>query len=803
MGSSDFYSAYVTHRPRRVAFLVDLGAEDVDHVLDAIADFNTNSWGGRHNAIIPLQGSAVHPNYWKLLRLADPDIVYSFGELDAPTIGRLDSELDPTFVKKNGPASAGDAITRRDLLFLDLHHQPSIARHVIKKQKLFPYYLRPACGFSLFALDADTRARVSPFVRRSIGAPSAAYQLDRDFHFPVSCPRTPSDVHVIECISQSEYIELPINACESQQPPHYADARVPDGQLLICIGDSPWNFVHFWNSAHFRRPRHLLYHWIGELWLPASYLSDESLHLPLAHLLCSRAAMHGQTRRIAIVSFDYDHSVLHPFAQALQAKLPGGFQLEEPIRHEPGYVADFAVRGSGSSRDVDRTHHYVSGERLFLKITPPQEVDTNLDQAWMLDLKIDDPKQTLATSHPSPWWRLPRKPLVAGGFRSGAPIRIVESGELSTEVSSKVSDLEIVIPEKIEIFTRLLVPRIGFTDVWDLRRRLNVRTMHSDIGISDKGRYLSGIVRLFPNLPYATSFFEHPFWGSLLEQLCSPTLSDHIRKKVSKDVTKQTDELNERFSSDPSRAREWLTELVLTAARGIPLGSESITLEDIETLPRRLAPGEAAESIKQSLTGLLQMGVFLMGAEIQCPRCISTFWYHVDDLKTRIRCRGCHTLVRVEAEPRWAYKPNELVRQGFRHHGVLPVIRVLNRLLRGCGAKWRGFARQDFLYLPGVTLWGAVSPKNKPLAEIDLCWVSDGRFGIAEIKTSTKKFGSVDYDRLIRVANEVSPDIVLLAATNGDDSDIDVGRARLTDALGPPVEVLGWGPAYFADAPLM
>ena len=54
--------------------------------------------------------------------------------------------------------------------------------------------------------------------------------------------------------------------------------------------------------------------------------------------------------------------------------------------------------------------------------------------------------------------------------------------------------------------------------------------------------------------------------------------------------------------------------------------------------------------------------------------------------------------------------------------------------------------------------------------EIDITWMRDGEFGVAEVKQSTGLFKTKDCERLITLAKLARPDTVLLAAMEGDDA---------------------------------
>src|SRR5438874_1949095 len=87
------YSIIANHRPKRVAFLVDI--DQLPATIDVICDFNCDHWGGRFNPIIPVQGGVICESYWPLLRLADPDTFYSFCDITASDYNKIDREIGP------------------------------------------------------------------------------------------------------------------------------------------------------------------------------------------------------------------------------------------------------------------------------------------------------------------------------------------------------------------------------------------------------------------------------------------------------------------------------------------------------------------------------------------------------------------------------------------------------------------------------------------------------------------------------------------------------------------------------------
>lgn len=87
-------------------------------------------------------------------------------------------------------------------------------------------------------------------------------------------------------------------------------------------------------------------------------------------------------------------------------------------------------------------------------------------------------------------------------------------------------------------------------------------------------------------------------------------------------------------------------------------------------------------------------------------------------------------------------------------------------------------AKGFFRLLAGVNLHEMADQETLPIGEFDICWVSDGRFGLAEVKTSAKDFTANECAKIVRLAKRVLPDEILIAAVEGTDAAVE--RARST-----------------------
>lgn len=255
---------------------------------------------------------------------------------------------------------------------------------------------------------------------------------------------------------------------------------------------------------------------------------------------------------------------------------------------------------------------------------------------------------------------------------------------------------------------------------------------------------------------------------------------------------------------DVTEIQTWLTQKIIFASKGLtkaPLRLDYNSIEEqheiyVQTLDEQ-EKQHYRRDLKADLTELTQSNVIFQGAELRCPNCISSFWYPVEEMRKVILCRGCQTPFPLPAETEWWYQLNELVRAGVGDHGLLAVLRTVTRLFDGASECFFFTPSVEFLVYPSYPDVG--EPKAK--RELDLAWVKDGLFGIAEVKKTTKLFKQTDYEHLAELAEMTRPDIVLIAAPDGNDDDLKKGSKAIRDKLGVTVDVWEWGPSQFKNSP--
>jgi predicted transposase YbfD/YdcC len=179
------------------------------------------------------------------------------------------------------------------------------------------------------------------------------------------------------------------------------------------------------------------------------------------------------------------------------------------------------------------------------------------------------------------------------------------------------------------------------------------------------------------------------------------------------------------------------------------------------------------------LKTLCELGVFLQGFKLKCPRCSSISWYHLREVGSKVNCKGCLEDFNMPIESSFSYRLNDLIKNNIfqsktQRDGNLTVIRTLISLnLR------RGY--HSFEYSPQINLYDDHHSK-KPANEIDIVALVDGKLVVGEAKHDSKEFSSNSHkslNSLIEVCDAIFPDKVILSCYKDEHSRLDNAKKYL------------------------
>jgi hypothetical protein len=782
----------VNHRPRRVAFLVDPNQESIHNILDAILEFNLDSWGGRHNPVVPLIGKGIPEAFYPLLDVADPDVFYSYDDLEPAALERLHERYSPVLIQRHYLRPPIDTRSYS----VGLREQTSVRQYINNLRGKYPPHFRRPQPCLLDLDDAQERG-LSRFFRWNIGYTHWNHSAVRDHDVRGCKPKSSSDQDLLDLVTSEQNLAWQIHVC-ADAPLARTTGEPWQRAVPIFYGDSPWNAIAYWNDG-LASGRTSPAGGIKQLWLTPAQVQDEATYERLVLLIGRRVYGGSGQTGLKLISYDVDASELDRLGIEIATRARSNLYPRGSLKYEVGQTQVVQPQRAISFPAPARQVQYAGGTDIHLPLQVPADVSVDGDECWMVDLHIYNPGQDLWYTNAEPWWCLPRKSSVAGLFNPYKAQRVIYNHEMSFEVSAKDAILHFEIPSNPRLFQYLLSPEIRVTLAADLRSSIK-RKGDFDIHLSEKGRYLAGILRLSKTLRENFYLFEHPFWRDLLGKLSRPEASQFLTDKLSADILKDLPKVTK--NADIEAIRSWLVEKIVFSSRHLASAQTSMTFKEIDELRSTYLDSLSEDQRRHELTDLrsdisdlTRDEILFQGAAVRCPNCISRFWYPVADLKKSIICRGCQAAFPLPAETEWSYQLNELVRAGIRCHGVLPVMRTLVRLFDG--------VRDSFFFKAGIE-FVTYTKEGKPKQEheLDLAWVKDGLLGIAEIKTTTKLFSRRDYDKLVLLAQGIRPDIVLIAAPEGTQVTLDKGKGTIEqEVAGTNIDVWAWGPEQFKKMP--
>ena len=138
---------------------------------------------------------------------------------------------------------------------------------------------------------------------------------------------------------------------------------------------------------------------------------------------------------------------------------------------------------------------------------------------------------------------------------------------------------------------------------------------------------------------------------------------------------------------------------------------------------------------RKKINFYLYKNIFERGYVLKCEKCKNADWYRMEEIGQKFICHRCQKKQvytenhwRETAEPIIYYKLNEMFFQGYSHN-MLVTILTLDKLRRQ--------TKESFFYLPEVEIRKNKNDE-KPLIEMDICSISDGKILFGEAKKNAE-----------------------------------------------------------------
>lgn len=771
------FMIYYGIRPQRIAFLIDPNNCPPEQ-LDALFETNYGLWGGRYNPIIPVQDGTIQEGYWSLLIFTDPDIIYSYVDLPAELVDRIDRAISPLQIQRNRERTLGDRPWYFPSMGSDQVKSHLLATEFLAQQPPHPIRNKPF-ALSVTAHDWPSRR----FVGRNF------WLLDENLWpspLPEGYPR-----FVIE----KDWTDVRFLIESATARPMFPSGLSEFGTFLpepkatyehdcycLLVGNDLWTWLYFWNKI-FLSSQHFRSQWTS-MCLPTDRVSDSQFVGAVSLFLASRVYRSGNNpARVRVISSEIPLGELQPLSKALLAGVdgipdPAQVNLRQfPIIPEAriGYFDEFE-RGHGPFRQGPLiTEHQAHGSKILLHI--PSALGKEAYGERILDVKIEyRPERTAHVIGPRFWWKLPKVLGITQYFARNRVGRAGPGGLLSLQVGDQRT-IEILIPDDLSLVEHPLVGRRDppFTD--DLRspRIGPFRYIQS----SDKGLYVRGVLGLFGgNLSEASRFFSNRYWRGVVEFISRrDQRSEALFLQETKNwLGKRRQQLIEGLSKGSEETLEAIAWRILNLARRQHIGDEELRFEFLldrlvnerkefvaanKDLGYQADVETARQDLKERLQRLTERQVFFQGIRPRCENCGSSFWYELHEVRQqRVECKGCRVETPVSVESPWFYRLNSLVRNVVAFHGGMAVITslaALDPLMIAAG----------LIFDVGLKLYGPTG-SGPSVIEVDFVAVQDGRLLLGEVKTNAGEFESEDFVKLVGVAKTVEAKVVALGALYDD-----------------------------------
>lgn len=783
--------AKAANRPIKIAYLVPF--DDTPNTqlnLDAVFFESYTRWAGAYTLIIPTKTQEfLFDGYGEWLKHYDPDFIYSFVELDASFVDKIDHLCCPIAFLQHKPWHREDHEIRWRTFLPRWDHyiQPVSSISTVLNPASYPqlpheerpreltvftqYGMEPADRFLAdnfgtgFSLHNVTHA-IPGFFRTLCLVPT-----DLPAHVVAGTERCFSTLESFRAISDRKATPIArLSMVDSAGIPR-PESMGWTSAFRVFIGSTPLDRIHFWNS------RHLGSRWssaTNALILEPALFDDEQLVKQLGQYLNKNNFLGGNNGPYQALF--HSSSVAAEGLNTFREKL-------QPHTWNAVYVSQsFNAPAIPNQKDLVERIHYKIADTSTLKLTedpneirasepahfiyiPPQLREFARGQ-WIVELSIQRHNNLSKYSNVVDMWALPRRREIVRAFTErlakptfGGRLALVPSTEGFPSRGQAVrepSSYELRLPSD-ETFFRHIALEFFQYPADDLRITIP-KAGYKDLAVSDKGQNLRGVISLFDHLSTAFGILTNKFWRTVL---------DKANEGSTKPLTFDLNKLESLIPND--------RKTILRLTEELRFGNPRTTTKYLH------------DSLRDTLEHLVRLKVFYQVAHWRCRYCGHLNSRSFDNMKIKNACDICATEYLAPIEIAWKYELNDFVYRSLHRHSGLPVLWTLGFLhdRLHTGAFW---------YIPEVDLYEKFDdPTSKK--EIDILCILDGVFHAIEAKLSASLFLNKEgaTDKFVRMIQLLRPDVALLSFQRycAVGEDIKATKARLDEVARGIQEQIG------------
>lgn len=813
-------------RPVRVAYIIEDG-DGVHPLLDAAFSESFSRHGGRQSLVVPVVNGDIPEAYIRWLKVFDPDFVFTVAS-DNERIGEVvDLTCSPLLIH---PVKRHPTEDEHRPLRFKLHKQ------ALTSLSWLPFLKVTSGGFRArpeVIMDCNPRWQDDGLITDSFGTLHGSFDsfpLHRQlvdivrplmltpkdapedrWRFGIDGEEVADGYEALNALTKSGHTISLAYLSNIYSKHIVVRSHEWTNSFCLVVGDTFIDRVSCWNAGLlFDDAQQQTY---KTLRLPASVINDAAKIEQIKKFINGNNWInrYGSQPQVTVRSSSLSEAQLEEFAQQVGSKGSWCFYHVQPISSiedccppPPKERESSWMPARHDNPDVQiplrhKTESVPVPQPFHLKHAPSAHPICSAGQ-WMAHYRIDRTEDNSRFSNLRDTWMLPKKNQLTRLFLGSVEARVTAEGNLAVPVDSAVQRVEISEPDDGDFFFSLLHQPSGYS-YSDIRYRDHYNVPYEYSRRSDKGRYLQGILGMFGSLDRAYQVLTHGFWRQQFIKLGSPSESQYplLVRTLKKRFPPQGGE----FTFKRDEQWEKLAKLMVQQADNVRQPKYTVKLQTLinEWLPQLVQAidsnahlqeqrgsilAEGPQELTDSLDGLCREGVFHQGYSWSCKHCAYRNWTALDALRMTLECQVCHKEHNTPINLQFDFRLNEFLATCLREHDTLSVVWALGELQRQS-------RHTSFIFSPQMELFRTYPEGDvtQPDREIDLLCVIEGKVVIGEVKASLAEIDQQEIDKLIAIAKEIQPDIILIAAMKGEKEKLNQKLEEVRQGVGTGIEVKG------------
>lgn len=738
--NNTFKTIITALRPQKIVSFIDSNETDWIDICSNIIDFYSQCWGGSYNLIIPTDGIEIDETFLEILKIFDPDYLYiyekSYLDIKLSHPEKYMEILDKIYNKNYKKIGISKKIFLKEFKNQAINNSITPFQINSRTKNEILKYVNPF-GEEFNYISADTIVEYPLthiidilFSTQSVGLIEA--YINKNKIFNLLCLSKLGSARWIENIKESNFYENlekknfynnfkicktikevtenqfseflesiilnnvlienhKINPFKATminlgtfRPLEYISSQDP---IVIVIGNTIKDFCLYYNISRLKN---------DVFWVPFNSQKNKKLDTFLSNL--SKIIIKKFSSRSNKIIFFISKSIslrdlkkiikiyeMNEFIKTnirkevvynnLTKILPYIFKIYELNNYKNVYVEQFSSNKSVNfiNTPLPRAEHFKLNKIDTLTFRWVNDLSIGLKKGGNSDSRYILPKKNIFSSYlfdtnaDSTESELVR--VTNEGFSYIGPLLSI--GATRDYVENVISKLKIKLLESIDIF------------------QIIFNSINLKIEFSDKGIYLNEFIKKFDQLKEVV-------------RLLSNTKIFNLFKLFIKPSQKKEEEVPGIFLSSDRR--------------------RYLRFEDIKRIL-----GKDSQNI---IDTFIDKEVIHRGFIFKCSRCRNTDWYAINEIDKYFVCKRCSnkekytinnwSLKYSSNEPKWYYKLDEVIYQGFINHmesTIFTLFKIFNN------------TKKSFIYVPEINIYKGDTSEN---LEVDICCISDGEIFIGE-----------------------------------------------------------------------